>query len=393
MPRRTLPPSPPNPFEFGRELGAGELVDREAELELVRRSILNRGRLFFIGPRRYGKTSILHAAEELLAAEGVIVLRYNAEAYESVSLLARALLTGAARRLGGTVEQASAGLRRFFGGLKPEVSYDIDDQRLAVSFGKSARERPELPLLGEVLDGIDRWRPRRKAPTAVILDEFQHVIEEGGEAAERQLRAAVQRHRHVGYVFSGSRTRMLAQMTGDSNRAFWKLGERYFLGPIPRDAFRLALRRGFTDAGFTVQPEALDHVLDRAEDIPYNVQRLASACWEALRVAAKPTLTVGVVDQTLVHIVQQENPAYMQLWQSLTKAQKKAVKAVIERTGRELLGREALEASGLAASSMQRALEALDERGVIREEEEPQRVRYRLEDPFFAAWIAQIQRA
>jgi uncharacterized protein len=81
----------------------------------------------------------------------------------------------------------------------------------------------------------------------------------------------------------------------------------------------------------------------------------------------------------------------MQLWQSLTKAQKKAVKAVIEREGRELLGREALEESGLAASSMQRALEALDERGVIREEEETSRVRYRLEDPFFAAWIAQIQ--
>ncbi len=64
-----------------------------------------------------------------------------------------------------------------------------------------------------------------------------------------------------------------------------------------------------------------------------------------------------------MHIVQQENPAYMQLWQSLTKAQKKAVKAVIERGGRELLGREALEAHGLAASSMQRALQALDERG------------------------------
>ena len=393
MPRRALPPSPPNPFEFGRELAAGELVDREAELEVVRRSILNRGRLFFIGPRRYGKTSILHAAEELLTAEGVVVLRYNAEAYESVSLLAKALLTGAARRLGSTVEQASAGLRRFFGGLKPEVSYDIDDQRLAVSFGKAVRGAPELPLLGEVLDGIDRMAAEEKAATAVILDEFQHVIEEGGEAAERQLRAAVQRHRHVGYVFSGSRTRMLAQMTGDSNRAFWKLGERYFLGPIPRDAFRLALRRGFTDAGYTVQPEALDHVLDRAEDIPYNVQRLASACWEALRVAPRPTLTVELVDQTLIRIVQQENPAYMQLWHSLTKAQKKAVKAVIERTGRELLGREALETSGLAASSMQRALEALEDRGIIREEEESQRVRYRLEDPFFAAWIAEIQRS
>jgi uncharacterized protein len=358
----------------------------------VRRSILNRGRLFFIGPRRYGKTSILHAAEELLTAEGVIVLRYNAEAYESLSLLAQALLTGAARQMGGTVEQASARLRRFFGRLKPEVSYDIDDQRLTVSFGRTARVTPELPILSEVLDGIDRMAAEEKAVTAVILDEFQHVVEEGGEAAERQLRAAVQRHRHVGYVFSGSRTRLLAQMTGDSSRAFWKLGQRYFLGPIPRDAFRVALRRGFTEAGFAIQAEALDHILDRAEDVPYNVQRLASACWEAVRVAPDPRLTVELVDQTLVRLVQQENPAYMQLWQSLTKAQKKALKAVIEQGGRELLGRPALEASGLAASSMQRALEALDVRGVIREEEETTRIRYRLEDPFLAAWIAQVQR-
>ena len=392
MPRRALPSSPPNPFEFGRELAAAELVDREAELELVRRSILNRGRLFFIGPRRYGKTSILHAAEELLTGEGVVVLRYNAEAYESLALLAQALLGGAARRLGGTVEQAAAGLRRFFGRLRPEVSYDIDDQRLAVSFGTTAREGPELPLLAEVLDGIDAMAAEQKQVTAVILDEFQHVVMEGGEPAERQLRAAVQRHRHLAYVFSGSKTRLLAQMTGDSSRAFWKLGERYFLGPIPREAFRPALARGFAGAGYGVDAPALEHLLDRAEDVPYNVQRLASACWEALRVAPHLMLTAEVVDQTLVRIVQQENPAYMQLWQSLTRAQKKALKAVIERGGRELLARETLEAHGLAASSMQRALQALDVRGVIREEEEPGRMRYRLEDPFVAAWIAQVQR-
>ena len=392
MTRRALPSSPPNPFEFGRELDAAELVDREVELDLVRRSILNRGRLFFIGPRRYGKTSILHAAEELLGREGVVVLRYNAEAYESLSLLAQALLGGAARRLGGTVEQASAGLRRFFGRLRPEVSYDIDDQRLSVSFGTAARETPELPLLAEVLDGIDAMAAEQKQVTAVILDEFQHVVMEGGEPAERQLRAVVQRHRHLGYVFSGSKTRLLAQMTGDSSRAFWKLGERFFLGPIPREAFRPALARGFAGAGYSVDPPALDHLLDRAEDVPYNVQRLASACWEALRVAPHLMLTPALVDQTLVRIVQQENPSYMQLWQSLTRAQKKALKAVIEREGRELLGRETLEAHELAASSMQRALQALDGRGVIREEEEPGRMRYRLEDPFLAAWIAQVQR-
>ena len=31
-----------NPFEFGRELSESELVDREQELELVERAIVNR---------------------------------------------------------------------------------------------------------------------------------------------------------------------------------------------------------------------------------------------------------------------------------------------------------------------------------------------------------------
>jgi DNA-binding IclR family transcriptional regulator len=65
---------------------------------------------------------------------------------------------------------------------------------------------------------------------------------------------------------------------------------------------------------------------------------------------------------------------------------------VIERGGRELLGREVLQAHGLAASSMQRALQALDARGVVREDEDGGRIRYRLEDPFLATWIAEAQR-
>ena len=48
-----------NPFEFGRELGVAEIVDREAEITEVVETVTHGGKLFIIGPRRYGKTSIL----------------------------------------------------------------------------------------------------------------------------------------------------------------------------------------------------------------------------------------------------------------------------------------------------------------------------------------------
>jgi len=55
-------PSRHNPFELGGEPKASALIDREQKLGLVIRTIENGGKLFLIGPRRYGKTSILAAA-------------------------------------------------------------------------------------------------------------------------------------------------------------------------------------------------------------------------------------------------------------------------------------------------------------------------------------------
>ena len=68
-----------NPFEYGRELGTAELVDREDEVRVVCDTIQQGGKLFLIGPRRFGKTSILRVAQDQLAHENVCILRFNAE--------------------------------------------------------------------------------------------------------------------------------------------------------------------------------------------------------------------------------------------------------------------------------------------------------------------------
>ena len=389
---RAVRESAPNPFEFGRELTPGELVDREEELTALARIAANRGKCFLIGPRRYGKTSILAALESRLARRGITVLRCDAEAYESLALLAQALLAAAARSLSGPAATAGARVKRFFGALRPELTYDVSTHKLTVSLA-GAERAPEatVPVLTEVLDGIERLAADRGKPVLVVLDEFQQVIKEGGESAERRIRAAIQRHRHVGYIFAGSQTRLLADLTSDPERPFWKLGERRFLGPIPRADFRTFLARGFTRYGFRTTPEGIERILDAAEDVPYNVQRLASVCWERMRTRADRRLTIEAVDEALREVVRNDNPAYTRLWTNLTQAQKKALKAVIAERGRELLARAVADRYGIATSTMQRALQALDTLGVVRQDEADGGARYRLEDPFLAAWLAMAQ--
>lgn len=387
---------PQNPFQFGRELSSDELVDRDVELGLVERTIANRGKLFLIGPRRYGKTSILSAAEQRLTAAGAVILRYDAEAYESLELLAQALLTGAARKLAGPLHRAGEVMKRAFGTLRPEVSLDVGDQKLSVTLrtkDRGAAPSAGLPVLTDVLNGIEQMAADVEGPVAVILDEFQQVIAEGGAASERQVRAAIQTHRHVGYVFAGSKTRLLADMTGSPARAFWKLGDRHFVGPIPRADFAEFLRLGFEGDGHPAAPEALDAMLDLAQDVPYNVQRLAYTAWELLRVTPGAPLTADTAARALEQIVAQENPAYAQLWNSLTTVQKKVLKAVILEGGRNLTSTAVLQAYGLAASTMHKTLRLLDDKGVVRDEERGAEAEYRLEDPFLGAWLRRAQEA
>ena len=110
-----------NPFEFGRALGPEELVDRQEEVAAVARALLGPAKLFLIGPRRHGKTSILRSASASAEESGAVVLRYDAEAFPTIHQLAEQILADAVRRLSPTVEKAGGVLREFFSRLRPHA--------------------------------------------------------------------------------------------------------------------------------------------------------------------------------------------------------------------------------------------------------------------------------
>jgi uncharacterized protein len=388
-----------NPFEFGQAVHADSIVDREEELRRLKDAVRNGERLFLIGPRRFGKTSLLNVVQQQLEREGVVVLKYDVEKFESAELLARALLAGAVRALAGPAEKIGAvlnrQLKRFFGALKPEVTYDVMQQTISVSLGVTRGTKDsDLPLLTDVLDGIDAMARAGDKRVAVVLDEFQQLVAAGGVAAERQIRAAVQTHRHVSYIFAGSKTRLLTDMTSQHGRPFYRMGSSLFLGPVPRSAFVPFIRDGFERHGFKVAAGAVEHLLDLVEDVPYSVQRLAHRCWDLLCAGgpgAQGALTSAFVERALERIALEEDPAYTQLWMSLTEVQKKALKAVIGSGGRLLLSRAVTSEHALSAASMQKALKALNDRGIIREEQSLGDARLRLDDPFLATWLKAAQ--
>lgn len=379
-----------NPFEYGRELGRDELVDRKDELGTVAAVIRNRGKLFLIGPRRYGKTSLLSVAGEAAAREGVIVLRFDAEKFESLELLASALLTGATRALQGPLERTIALVGQVAAHLKPEMSVDPEG-KLSVGLGASRAARGELPLLTDALDAIEALAKASGREVVVILDEIQRVVVDHGIAAERQLRSTVQQHSRVGYVFAGSALRLLNEMTSHPNRPFYRLGARLFLDRIPRGEFADFLRNGFRLGGIDCADGACEYLLDRAEEVPYNVQRLAHETWEMVRADGGTTLSDAQVDAALERLVRREDPAYTQIWTTLRRNQQAALKIVIEEGGVGLLRAEVVRRSGISSSTLQEAVRSLESIELIRQESAGGKPFYRLVDPFLAAWLRMVQ--
>lgn len=375
-----------NPFEYGRELGPGELADREREVAEVRDALLNGAKYFLIGPRRYGKSSIHNVAAQAARKRGAVVLRYNVEAFGAIEPLLAVLVADTARLLTGPVKRVGARLAELFRALRPELTYHPLDHSWSVGLEPATAERA-VPRLVDVLDGIERAASEFRRPVGLVLDEIQHLVA-GGVEAERQLRAAVQQHRHVGYVFAGSDTRLLASMTSDPARPFYRLGEVRVLEEVPRPEFLAYLAAGFARLPAKLGDGALSALLDEADDVPYNVQLLAHQCWNALRDHGRgAVLTPALVREVHRAAARRMDPVYSQAWLALTAPQRRALQALVTEGGRGLYAAEVAHRYLLPASGMKKAVEALMTKRIARRESRGESVRLRLEDPLFGLWI------
>jgi len=71
---------------------------------------------------------------------------------------------------------------------------------------------------------------------------------------------------------------MLREMVSDHSRPFYNLGDITNIGPVPRRIFLLSSLKKFSDAGYAASNAVVSRMLDLAQDVPYNVQALASHC-------------------------------------------------------------------------------------------------------------------
>lgn len=392
-----------NPFVYGEVVPAASFVDREVEVDRLTRDLLAGQKVFLISPRRYGKSSLVRRALEAAERSGALAIEVTVSSYSSyVAFLegyARALVAAdsAAHRAGiGRASQAGtrAWLRDLLGGVRHEIRFEPGDEggRIDIAFPAARTERDISLLAQEVFALPGRIADAGRRPLAIALDEFQAIASfDGGDGrgarmhqVEHALRAAVQRQRAVGYVFSGSEPTLMERMLG-RNRPFYKAGPVMRLEKIDADRFAEFVEARFRATRMHAEPGLGAAIVELAGNLPYDVQRLAHELWDDARAMGRKTVGVEDLHESLKRLLGEHETLFEATWQRFTLAQRAALRAAVLEQGRELLSGDVRTRYRLGGpSTVQASLNALVREDVLAREGS----HYVVVDSLFREWVA-----
>jgi hypothetical protein len=339
------------------------------------------GRLALFGPRRTGKTSLITREIVPLAADAGMVPVYCDCWQDRLDPLGSIIFALESVIEGLEVPKSRTGRR-----LKTEVK-KLGAAGFSIEFGTEPTGRaPDSPYF-KVDWLLGRLIARARRPILLIVDEVQGIGEhKEGERIAGALRTALTRHEQaVRVLFTGSSETQLTKMFAQARASLYQFAARTAYEPLDGDFVKHVAQR-FTQA----TKRSLNE--DRCQEILRllgNQPEAFLAVVQAPLARADRTLEDGL--QSL--LTPDTATPWTQYWQQSTLLQQAVL--VTAGTGVQLTSEAGLKeigavahSPGLSHSSVQRAIGALRNRGLIERSTLSSKALYSLTDPVFELWIA-----
>jgi len=371
-----------NPFVYGKVVADENFADRKAEKEELIRDLSDRENIFLISPRRYGKTSLIFNVLDYLRVEKGFITIY-VDLYKATSLqkflelYSRQIALAAESKL----ERAISFIREVLPGVRPKITLDYKGNP-SIGIDYIPNKNDALQLLEKVFDLPRKISSRQGKTVVVVFDEFQEIMNFDGDTIEKSIRATIQHHSAVGYVFAGSKKHIIEDMFYNATRAFYKIGRAMYLDKIPRKEFSDFIETKFRKTGFVLAEGVVDRILDIVDDYPYNAQFLCHKLWDINLLSRK--IKVPDIQDAVEEILFAETPYYTTVWDGITLSQRNLLSAIVDLGGKSIFSQDFINAAGLGSSAtVQRSAELLMKKGVIEKNNNV----YEITDVFFKEWI------
>ena len=348
-----------NPFKFGSVISEDFFTDREKEAENAKNVLESSNHLVLISPRRYGKTSLINKVTSSLSRPVVYMdLQLATDASDLATQLLKKFLN----------INKWENIKHFLANFRIVPTLELNPQTggIEASFAPSANNK--FTPLEDVLSLIEKTGKKGNKPI-VVLDEFQDILNLD-KNLPKQLRAVIQHHKNVNYVFLGSQESMMKTIFESKKSPFYHFGHLMTLNKIPYNDFFNYLKKRFSH--ITNKSEAIStEILEFTQQHPYYTQQLAFYCYAFLEKERYKTEMLPFIIKQVITI---HDTDYERLWNTISKTDKKILI--------DLALQGKLPVASFPQSTIYSGLTRLIKLGYIIKPKN-----YEFDDPFFKNWL------
>jgi hypothetical protein len=347
------------------------MIDRDPETDDLL-ALAGGGHSFrLVGPRRYGKTTLLRRVLETAGREGIATVLVDLQDVLSIAEIV-VRIERAYDRLKGPIRRHVENLFRAW-----NVGLSLGGGGFTATLQRNPNVDAESVLL-RLLELPAALFDREGTASLIVFDEIQDVLAVPG--ADGKIRSVIQHQTDAAtYAFAGSAPGVMQQLFADPKRPLLDQAVPRNLEPLPiadvADYVSRRFKQTRREAGTALSP-----LLEFTRGHPQRSMMLAHYLWERTprAAAANEDTWIAALDQA----ARDSAPLMHAIWRALTNNERRVARA-LAAASTPLHSEETAAAVGIKRSSIGKALESLIANAdVIHFDGRP-----RLTDPMFEHWL------
>jgi hypothetical protein len=361
-----------NPFRFSGPLDPTEMIDREVEASELLELAQGGHSVRLVGPRRYGKTTLLQKVLDDAQDAGMATALVDLEDVLSLGGIVVRIERAYARRLHGSLRSRVERLLSAW-----NIGLSLGGPGFSATLQRNPNANVEAVLL-RLLDLPRELHERTGTRSLIVFDEIQDILAVDG--ADGQIRSVIQHHLDAAsYAFAGSAPAAMERLFADSRRPLLEQAVPKSLSPLPTEQVRDYVQERFARTGRDAG-DALAALLALARGHPQRTMMLAHFLWAAVAPGEVADETHWVLARETA--LEQASGYLAATWRGWPTNERRVALALATTPGGPYTAQAQAEV-GIKKSSVHYALQALADRAdVVEMDGAPV-----LTDPLLELWL------
>jgi hypothetical protein len=258
-----------NPFVIKGYVSKEYFCDRERELEILHRNVLNGSNTTLISPRKMGKSGLIFRYFDDLSSEiqPVYIDVYSSRSLNDfIKLMAEAILYKFPEK-----SKIGKEFLKFLKGLRPVISFNAltSVPQIHIDY-----QTPQEVIYS--LQGIFTFLEEQNRLIVIAIDEFQQINEYPEKNIEAILRTYIQPLKNIQFIFCGSNKSMMTEMFTHAKRPFFASTRLLYLDKIDKFEYETFIRNHFNNNKKQIEGEAVEIILNWTKTHTFYTQNLCN---------------------------------------------------------------------------------------------------------------------